>query len=274
MQRLLATVMLAATVLGSGAARPSEPLPIFDAHVHYNRTDWAAVDPQRVVKLWDQAGVARALVSSTPDDGTLRLYEAAPGRVVRFLRPYRTDADRADWFKSPEVFAYVEQRLRRGGYRGIGEFHLYDLEVVTRHMQRWAALAREHKIGLQVHCDARIVQALQAMEPKAKILWAHAGVNEPPQTIGATLADNPGLMAELSVRAHDIAPGGTLDPQWRALFLRLPDRFMIGTDTSRVSRWEAYLRLIGDHRRWLDQLPSEIAAQIAHGNAERYFGGR
>ncbi len=274
MHRILAIATLVLTVLGPGAVRSSGPLPIFDAHIHYNRTDWAQIDPQRVISLWDEAGVRRALVSSTPDDGTLRLYDAAPGRVVRFLRPYRTDADRAAWFADPEVFAYVEQRLGRSGYRGIGEFHLYDLEVVTRHMRRWVVLALEHKLTLQVHCSAGIVQALQAMEPKARILWAHAGLDEPPQAIGATLAGNPGLVTELSVRAHDIAPDGKLDPQWRALFLRFPDRFMIGTDTSRVSRWEAYLRLIGDHRRWLEQLPREVAAQIAHGNAERYFAER
>lgn len=274
MDRLLAALILALPDLGGGAACAAQQLPIFDAHVHYNETDWAQVDPERVVKLWDAAGVARALVSSTPDDGTLKLDEAAPGRVVRFLRPYRTDADRGDWFASPEVFAYVERRLGRGGYRGIGEFHLYGAEIDSPHVRRWVALAVERKLVLQVHCSARIVETLQAMDPKARILWAHAGVDEPPQTIGATLARHPGLMTELSIRAHDIAPGGKLDPQWRALFLRFPDRFMIGSDTARASRWEAYLRLIGDHRRWLGELPGEVAAQIAHGNAERYFADR
>jgi len=37
--------------------------------------------------------VPRAIVSSTPDDGTLKLYEKSPKSVVPFLRPYRTRDD-------------------------------------------------------------------------------------------------------------------------------------------------------------------------------------
>ena len=65
----------------------------------------------------------RAIVSSTPDDGTLKLYEKAPKGVVPFLRPYRTRDDMGSWPSDPGVQAYVEERLKRGIYRG-SEFHL------------------------------------------------------------------------------------------------------------------------------------------------------
>jgi len=68
-------------------------------------------------------GVRRAIVSSTPDDGTLKLYEKAPKGVVPFLRPYRTRDDMGSWPSDPGVQAYVEERLKRGIYRG-SEFHL------------------------------------------------------------------------------------------------------------------------------------------------------
>jgi hypothetical protein len=70
-------------------------LPIVDAHIHYSRPDWDVLSPAQVLAILDRARVQRALVSSTPDDGTLKLYEAAPHRIVPFLRPYRMREDMA-----------------------------------------------------------------------------------------------------------------------------------------------------------------------------------
>src|SRR5207249_3720372 len=69
-------------------------------------------------------GVTRAFVSSTPDEGTVRLYDLAPERIVPVLQPYREKGDAGRWYQDPGVVPYLEERLARGGYRGIGEFHL------------------------------------------------------------------------------------------------------------------------------------------------------
>ncbi|MGZ9136279.1 MAG: hypothetical protein ACXW4K_02330 [Candidatus Deferrimicrobiaceae bacterium] len=55
-----------------GATRTESDLPLFDAHVYYNREAWEVLPPEAGITILDRAGVARALVSSTPDDGTLR----------------------------------------------------------------------------------------------------------------------------------------------------------------------------------------------------------
>jgi len=67
--------------------------PLFDAHIHYNRADWDAYTPERALSILARAGVRRALVSSTPDDGTLKLHERSPAGIVPALRPYRTRDD-------------------------------------------------------------------------------------------------------------------------------------------------------------------------------------
>ncbi len=268
--RMAVLVALCAAFFATVAAADEE-LPLFDAHIHYNRVDWQQFPPSAVLALWQQAGISGALVSSTPDEGTLKLYEVAAKQVIPFLRPYRSPADRGNWFADAEVVAYVTQRLQRGIYRGIGEFHLSDRQFHTAQIKRLLELASERDIVLHAHCDAATVRGLYALNPKAKILWAHAGMDTSVQTIATTLERFPTLMAELSVRQRDIAPGGRLDPQWRALFLRYPKRFMVGVDTSRASRWQSYLQLAQEHRRWLLQLPRDVAEQIAHGNAERYF---
>src|SRR5437867_6100463 len=123
------------------ATAQAQELPIFDAHIHYSQPDWQVFIPERVLAILDQAGVQRALVSSTPGDGTLQLYAAAPQRIIPFLRPYRTPADMGSWPNDPAVQAYVEERLQRGIYQGIGEFHLSATQADAPTVRRFAALA-------------------------------------------------------------------------------------------------------------------------------------
>ena len=251
----------------------AERLPIFDTHVHYSRNDWASYPPARILEILSAAGVPRALVSSTPDDGTLRLHEAAPGRVVPILRPYRNRADMGEWFASDAVMDYVAERLDRGLHKGVGEFHLWGAaEAGTPQMRKLAALAVARGLILHVHTGAPPIRALYEIEPDLKILWAHAGMGAPPDVVGKLLDRYPNLRTELSYRVVDIAPEGRLDPAWRALLLRHSDRFMIGTDTYVTSRWEIYRGLVDAHRAWLAQLPPEAARAIAYGNAVREFG--
>jgi hypothetical protein len=262
-------LLLAVLLLVSPAPARSQPdLPIFDAHIHYSRPDWAVYTPEAILAILDRAGVRRALVSSTPDEGTLRLYEKAPARIVPELRPYRSREDIASWHRDPAVLAYVEEGLKRGIYRGIGEFHLYGGQANTPVMRRITELAVERNLVLHAHSDEAAVEELFALNPKVKILWAHAGMSSGPEAIGRLLDRYPNLWAELALRS-DMAPGGQLDPTWRALFLRHPDRFMVGTDTWVTSRWEALPASMAETRAWLGQLPREVAEKIAFRNAER-----
>ena len=59
---LLGCCTIATPVLAAG----SEDLPIFDAHIHYNRDVWSLYSVDEALGILDQAGVYRAFVSSTP----------------------------------------------------------------------------------------------------------------------------------------------------------------------------------------------------------------
>ena len=48
--------------------------PLFDCHIHYSFDATEAYPPASAVKLLDQAGIGRAVVSSTPNDGTIKLH--------------------------------------------------------------------------------------------------------------------------------------------------------------------------------------------------------
>ena len=49
-------------------------------------------------------------------------------------------------------------------------------------------------------------------------------------------------MIELSLKSEVVA-GGTLDPRWKELFLRHPDRFLVGTDTWVTSQWDRFAEI-------------------------------
>jgi hypothetical protein len=271
---LLATVLLLALVASPvpvPASAQADDLPIFDTHLHFSQDAWGVFSAQDILALMDQAGVYRALVSSTPDDGTLQLYQLAPDRVVPILRPYRTRADMATWTRDATIISYVEERLAAGVHRGIGELHLSAGESVNLAPRRFADLSAEHGLVLHAHTDATGVAELLALRSDPKVLWAHAGMGASPAAIDALLARSPHLWVELALRT-DVAPGGRLDPEWAALFARYPDRFMIGTDTWVPSRWPQLPRLMADVRTWLRQLPRDLAERIASGNAEALFG--
>jgi hypothetical protein len=270
MRRLRPLVLALLVALLPVPAPAQQDLPIFDVHIHYSQPDWSVYTPEQVFEILDRAGVTRALVSSTPDDGTLRLWEKAPGRVVPFLRPYRSRADMGTWHQDPAVLAYVEERLARGIYKGIGEFHLFGGQTDTPVIRRIVALAVERGIFLHAHSDEAAVEELFQIDPRVKVLWAHAGMTSGPEAVGRMLDRYPNLWAELAIRT-DMASGGRVEPAWRALFLRHPDRIMIGTDTWVTSRWAHLPAYLEEMRAWLRQLPRELAEKIAFRNAERLF---
>jgi hypothetical protein len=75
----------------------------------------------------------------------------------------------------------------------------------------------------------------------------------------------------LAIRNGDVAPDGVLDPGWRAVFLRHPDRFLAGTDTRFTSRSEALPGSVTEVRTYLYQLPPDDAEKTAYKNADRLF---
>lgn len=270
MRRLGVAVIALGVVLAGARAEPAQDLPIFETHLHYSQDSWASHAPEAILTILDKAGVIRALVSSTPDDGTLRLYAKAPTRIVPILRPYRSRGDMATWHQDPAVLAHVEERLKAGIYKGIGEFHLFGGQTNTPVIRRLVELAVQKGLVLHAHSDDRAVEELFALSPEVKILWAHAGMSAGPEAVGRLVDRYRNLWVELALRT-DVAPGGQLDPAWRALFLRHPQRFMVGTDTWIPSRWDALPGYLNDVRAWLRQLPRDVAEQIAFRNAERLF---
>jgi hypothetical protein len=262
--------LLAATLMGLSCWANAQPLPIFDAHLHYSHDAWELVPVPQAIKIMRDAGIKRALISSAGDDGQQRLYQAAPDLVIPELRPYRTRADVGTWLRDQTVIPYLEERLRKFRYAAIGEFHLYGADADLPVPRRMVELARKHNLFLHAHSDVDAVERLFRQWPQARILWAHAGF-ERPERVAEMLRKHRNLWADLAFRT-DHASNDKVDPAWRAVFLLFPDRFMVGTDSYTPERWHYIPGHAEWSRRWLTDLPRDVAERIAWKNGETIFG--
>jgi hypothetical protein len=265
MRKLLLAALLCWVGWGLAAADPNRP--IVDAHIHYSHDTWDVLPPPEAIKVLRKAGVKKALVSSSSDDGTQMLYNAAPDLIVPVLRPYRRRGEISSWVRDPSIVPHVEARLEANTYAGIGEFHVFGSDADLPVMRRLVQLAKERRIFLHAHSDADAVERIFKQDPQARVLWAHSGFDQP-DNVRAMLAKHKMLWADLAFR-NDYAPGGRLDEAWRQLIIDFPDRFMVGTDTPSPERWYYVVEHAKFSRMWMADLPAEVADNVAFRNAER-----
>lgn len=248
-------------------------LPLFDAHMHYKEPAWDRYPVQSVIELMDKSGVAMALVSSTPDEGTIRLWEYAPGRVVPELRPYHGAAGSSNWTKMEGMADYLAGRLQAYPHEGIGEFHIHRLDTADAPLfRKIIKMARDRDFYLHVHSGVEPVRWLYGLDPDVKIIWAHAGLSTPAARVYALMDEFPRLLADTSLREYDIlGDGENLDPQWLEIIFDFQDRLMIGSDTWINNQWDNYSQIMSNNRLWLSRLPRPVAEKIAYRNAQRFF---
>lgn len=266
---LLLAALLATLPVATPPACAADALPIFDAHVHYSHDAWDNLPPADAIALLRKAGVKRALVSSSGDDGTQRLAAAAPELIIPSLRPYRSRGEIGTWVRDDTVVTFLEDRLKRHRYAAIGEFHLYGADADLPVPKRMVALAKQHKLILHAHSDVDAIERLFKLDPDARILWAHSGFDRP-NKVREMLRKHKNLWCDLAFRSEH-GSSGKVPPEWRAAFTEFPDRFTVGTDTFTPERWH----YIGEHanwsRAWLSDLPAPLAERIAWRNGEALF---
>ena len=257
--------------------RADERIEIFDAHMHYNWEPNPHYQPNEVLEVFRRNRVTGILATSRPNTGTHVLMDKqASGQsgglqVVPFIRPYRVRADIGSWFNDPVIFELVQDEYKRGYYRGVGEFHLSGQAADTEMVKKTVDFAVEKNLYLHAHADAEAVEILMRHNPKAQIIWAHTGFSLASDRVAAMLAKYPKLWGELSYRSGIVDGSGKLTSEWRALFEKYPDRFLLGSDTWVPERWMSYGDTMEGYRAWLAQLSPAIAKQIAHGNARALF---
>ena len=285
-------MLLVVLAAGAGAA----PAPIFDVHTHYKWDQAEIISPQQVLQRLDEAGVAKAMVIGTPPKLALQLKELAPQRIIAFYGPYLVGGERFSWQFRKSLVEEARAGLASGQYQGIGELHL-----IGGMATRWdrsevflglLELAREYDVPLMVHTEYASIEPTVSMcraNPGNRFLLAHAGGVLPPRKVEEILLACPNLVMDLAardswryLRTPIVDAQGSLLPGWRDLIERYPARFMIGSDPVwPIGRgiswdvpdtgWEEMPRYIAFHRRWLSDLPPEVAQKLRWDNAQRFF---
>jgi hypothetical protein len=267
----MGALLLALAATGARAA-DSATMPIFDAHLHYNWEPAPHFPLEKVLSLFRENKVTGILATSRPNDGTRALVEAKRRDlwVVPFIRPYRVRADIQTWMDDPTIQDLIDTEYKRGYYAGVGEFHLSGKAAATQWVKRTVDFAVERNLYLHAHADDEALEILFAHNPKSRIIWAHTGFSTAPDKVAAYLERYPALWCELSYR-YGITDGAKLTPEWKRLFERYPDRFLLGSDTWTDQRWDSYGSIMAEYRAWLAQLPKGVAEKIAFRNAEQMF---
>ena len=188
-----------------------------------------------------------------------------------------------------DTAARVEAVLARGPARVIGEVHLR--QVGRRTIERDpggpafgkildVAAARGAPVVIHYELTDAAAAALDralAAHRKATVVLAHAGEG-PPARVEGLLARNPNLLVDLSGMHFQRKPAlasetGPLDPAWKALIEKMPDRFLMGVDAWAPRLFEPAMldRLFAWTRRVLGELRPEVAERVAWKNAAAAF---
>ena len=263
-------VGLATLTIGASDGRTQERLEIFDAHLHYNQEPKPFYSLDQVREVFRRNGISGIVATSRPNKGTHELVNAnwPELRVVPFIRPYRVRSDMQTWFNDPEIFELIKSEYARGFYRGIGEFHIYGKDAQSEWVKKMVDYAVERNLYLHAHCDEAALLILFQHNRKARIIWAHTGFSVPTPRIAELLDQHKdALWGELSYRSGIADRDGKVTHEWRDLFERYSDRFLLGSDTWINERWFGYDTIFKEYRGWLAQLPVEQARRIASGNA-------
>lgn len=182
----------------------------------------------------------------------------------------------------------LEAALTRTKARVIGEVHV---RQVSRKIERnpsdpaflkLLAVAARHGAAVVIHDEltAGPTEALEkalAAERRATIVLAHAGAATP-GGLQAVLGRNTNLMVDLSGMHFQRTPSlatesGPLDPKWKALIEKMPDRFLMGIDVWAPRLFEPATldRLIKWTRRVLGELKPDVAERVAWKNAAALY---
>jgi predicted TIM-barrel fold metal-dependent hydrolase len=273
---LLAALLVLVTPLAAAADYQG---PIIDAHAHVPNA--TAIDAYvAAMKRHNVTHVVLLGVGGIQKEDATWIAAAArkhPGVVV----PGAPVADPSDAgaAKAAEILDTLKARAL-GEVHGRQASRKIDRDPAT--FGKLFALAASRGVPVIIHHEltepaARQLDAALAAHRKTIVVIAHGG-EAPPARVDGLLARNPNLFIDLSGMHFQRKPAlatetGPLDPAWKTVIGKYPDRFLIGIDAwaPRLFERATLDKLMAWTRRILGELPPEVAARVASKNAAALF---
>ena len=288
------------------------PIPLVDVHEHVTpglapETIISLMDQAGVQKTVLFANQIPPIWPIGEEDRlVLAAYEKYPGRIIPFLTTVRWGQSLRD----RAFLEYTDRQLAGGKFRGLGEFMVRHYTVSegsaaapditvpldSTWMQDMMCLGAKYNVPLVIHMEttpetvAALERALQRY-PQTKVIWAHQNPvktsggstaaharKADPQQIAALLDKYPNLFADISV-GYELGFRTDNDRQlpenWRGLYEKYNDRFVIGLDRASKETFEqGYVYWAFWMRGWLAQLSEGARGNIASENIERILAAR
>jgi predicted TIM-barrel fold metal-dependent hydrolase len=190
----------------------------------------------------------------------------------------------------------AEIGFEKGTVKGFGELHTDNhndlgskiaraIRADNPAMRKMFQLASRYDGFVQIHVESS-PQALEdilrlALDfPRANIVLSHCMPRSTPVQLAELFANRPNIYCEISATGpvHDVnGKGGRvftkdgIDPRWKSLIVRFPDRFLLGTDPccGLENRYDDMVNELRNH--FLPALPVELQEKIAFKNAVQLF---
>jgi predicted TIM-barrel fold metal-dependent hydrolase len=143
-------------------------------------------------------------------------------------------------------------------------------------------LAASRGVPVVIHHEltdaaAKQLETALAAHRKTAVVIAHGGEG-PPARVDALLARHPNLFFDLSGMHFQRKPAlatemGPLEPAWKSVIEKHPDRFLIGIDVWAARLFEAATldKLMAWTRRILGELKPDVAERVAAKNAAAVY---
>jgi len=190
---------------------------------------------------------------------------------------------------SESAASQLEVQLDRGRPQVIGEVHVrqvgrrtIDRDPTGAAFGKILDVAAKFGVPIVIHyeltdaAETALDRALAAHR-KTTVVLAHGGEG-PPGRLHRLLMRNPNLLVDLSGMHFQRTPAlasetGPVDPGWKALIEKMPDRFLIGVDVWAARLFEPAMldRLFLWTRRILGELQPDVAERVAHRNAAKLY---
>ncbi len=274
---LVAVVSLSVVLLGRPARAEEYTGPIIDAHSHLSGPK--VID--EYVEAMRRHNVKRVIllgVGGVQKEDPLWIGAAS----VKFPRSVVPGVPVPNP-ESPDAASKLDADITRTKARIVGEIHVrqvsrkIDRDPSSEAFTKLLEVAARQLTPVVIHDElddaaaAKLEKAL-AGNRRVTIILAHAG-EATPARLEPLLQRNPNLLVDLSGMHFERKPSlatetGPIDPAFKALIEKMPDRFLMGIDVwaPRLFQLEMLNRLMKWTRRVLGELRPDVAERVAAKN--------
>lgn len=250
---------------------PVHASEFFDTHLHYDSENSKSLSPLDIIRILTDSGVNKAVITSEPPALVMQLHELDPERIVPMLGVYRNASEKFTWMHDSSLPGRLAKHLNNKHWAAIGELHIFARDRHSSNFSQIIKLAAENGLAVMLHTDPAVIDTVFEIEPRSRIIWAHAGAFPYPDLLDDYLNRYPGLYLDLSVREERIMVNGNIDDAWYELIINHSDRILLGVDTFSTQRWYDYGKVASTIRKMVEQFPKDIQKQLLSGNAKKLF---